>query len=202
MSILNILSKIIRDNMYLLNMNEDVRKTFSPRPMVSFPIARKLSSYFVRAWLYPFQRKVGSSKFCKRRCEVCNNVTDTSIFSSTVTGDTFKINHSLNCDDKCLISLKTCKQCNRQYTSETTDQFRNIWNNYKDNARKSDKKESCMQEHLYKHFQAEGHKSFLNEASVTYIDKTDGKYPKKRERCWMRTLKTMEPYGLNIAGSV
>ena len=36
--ILNRFSKIIRDNMYLLNMNEEVRKTFSPGPMVSFRI--------------------------------------------------------------------------------------------------------------------------------------------------------------------
>ena len=107
--ILNSLSKIIRDNMYLLNMNEEVRKTFSPGPKASFRSARKLSSYFVRAKLYPLQRKVGSSKCGKRRCEVCNKVTDTSIFSSTVTGDTFKINHSSNCDDKCLIYLVTCK---------------------------------------------------------------------------------------------
>ena len=90
-------------------MNEEVRKTFSPGPMVSFRSARKLSSYLVRAKLYPLQRKVGSSKCDKRRCEVCNNVTDTSIFSSTVIGDTFKINHSLNCDDRCLIYLVTCK---------------------------------------------------------------------------------------------
>ena len=95
--------------MYLLNMNEEVRKTFSPGPMVSFRIARKLSSYLVWAKLYPLERKVGSSKCGKWRCEVCNNVTDTSIFSSTVTGDTFKINHSSNCDDKCLIYLVTCK---------------------------------------------------------------------------------------------
>ena len=59
-----------------------------------------------------------------------------------------------------------------------------------------------MQEHLYKHFQTEGHIGFLNEALVTFIDKTDGKDPKKRERYWMQTLKTMEPYGLNIADSV
>ena len=37
---------------------------------------------------------------------------------------------------------------------------------------------------------------------VDFIDKTDGKDPKKRERYRMRTLKTMEPYGLNIADSV
>ena len=89
-------------------MNEEVRKSFSPGPMVSFPSARKLSSYLVY-----------------------NNVTGTSIFSSTVTGDTFKIDHSLNCDDKCLIYLVTCKQCNKQYTGETTDLFRNRCNTIK-----------------------------------------------------------------------
>ena len=81
-------------------MNKEVWKTFSLFPMVSFRRARKLSSYLVQAKLYPLQRKVGFSKCGKRRYEVCNNVTDTSTFRSTVTGDTFKINHSLNCDDK------------------------------------------------------------------------------------------------------
>ena len=148
-AILNSLSKIIRDNMYLLNMNEEFRKTFSPGPMVSSQSALKLNSCLVGAKFYPLQRKVVSSKCGKRRCEVCNNVTDTAICSSIVIGDTFKINHSLNCDDKCLIYLATCKQCNKQYTGETIDQFRNSWNNYKGNARKFDSKESCMQEHLH-----------------------------------------------------
>ena len=40
------------------------------------------------------------------------------------------------------------------------------------------------------------HKSVVNEASVTFIDKTDG-----RKRYCMQTLKTMEPYGFNIADS-
>ena len=65
--ILNSLSKIIRDNMYLLNMKEEVRKTFSTGPMVSFRSAWKLSSYLVQAKLYALQRKVGSSKCGKRR---------------------------------------------------------------------------------------------------------------------------------------
>ena len=51
-------------------------------------------------------------------------------------------------------------------------------------------------------FQSEGHKGFLNEASVTFVDKAEGKDSKKRERYWMRTMKTMEHYGLNIADSV
>ena len=61
---------------------------------------------------------------------------------------------------------------------------------------------SCMQEHLYRHFSSPGHRGFLNDVSVTLIDKTDGSDPKKREDYWMKTLKTMAPYGLNIEDSV
>ena len=32
----------------------------------------------------------------------------------------------------------------KQYMAETTDLFRNRWNNCKDNARKFNRKESCM----------------------------------------------------------
>ena len=39
-----------------------------------------------------------------------------------------------------------------------------------------------MQEHLYKHFKTEGHKGFVNKASVIFIDKRDGKDPKNWER--------------------
>ena len=54
---LNCLHKIIRNNTYLLYMNEEVKNVFLPGPMVSFRGARKLSSYLVRAKLYPLHRK-------------------------------------------------------------------------------------------------------------------------------------------------
>ena len=49
--ILNSLSKIIQDNMNLYDVNEEVRKTFSPGPMVSFQSAGKLISYLVIRFL-------------------------------------------------------------------------------------------------------------------------------------------------------
>ena len=43
-------------------------------------------------------------------------------------------------------------------------------------------KESCLQEHLYRHFSSPGHhRGFLNDVSVTLIDKTLGPDPKKWE---------------------
>ena len=100
--------------------------------MVSFRSARRTSSYLVRAKLYPFERFVGSMQSKKCRCEVCT-VAETDAFSSTVTGETFQINHELDCDDKCFISFLKCKVCKKQYVGEATDAFHLRWNNYKDN---------------------------------------------------------------------
>ena len=52
-----------------------------------------------------------------------------------------------------------------------------------------------MQEHLFEHFKSEDHSGFLGNVSITLIDKTDGKDPKRRENYWMRTLKTYAPFG-------
>ena len=113
-----------------------------------------------------------------------------------------KINHKLNCDDNCLIYLWSCKCCGKQYGGETNDSFRYKQNNYKDNDRKHSRKESCMQEHLFKHFNRMGHNGFFNNVSITLSDKTDGKNPKKREDYWRRTLKTYLPFGINVEDSV
>ena len=132
-------------------MNEETKKVFSPRPMVSFRSPRKIGSYLVTAKLHPLDRVVGSTKCSKKRCEVCVNVSGTNTFTSNVTGKTYKINHKLNCDENCLIYFLFCKCCGKQYVRETTDSFGYRWNNYKDNDRKHSCKESCMQEHLFKH---------------------------------------------------
>ena len=55
-----------------------------------------------------------------------------------------------------------------------------------------------MQEHFCSHFESEGHNGFLEDMSISLIDKTDGSYPTKRETFLMHTLKTLTPYGLNI----
>ena len=94
-------------------MNEETKKVFSPRPMVSFRSPRKISSYLVRAKLYPLERVVKSTKCGKKRCEVCINVSETNAFTSDVTGERYKINYKLICDDNCLIYLLFCKCCGK-----------------------------------------------------------------------------------------
>ena len=113
-----------------------------------------------------------------------------------------KTNDQLNYDDRCVICLLTCKQCQKQYTGETTDDFRYRWDNYKSNSRKFDRKESCMQENLYRHFSSPGHTEFLNDVSVTLIHKMNRSDSNKREDYWMKTLKTVAPHCFDIEDSV
>ena len=79
--------------------------------MVSFRSSRKISSYLVRAKLYPIERTVGSFKCGSKCCEVCKYITETDIFNSSVTGETYKVNHRLDCNDKCLVYLLTYSKC-------------------------------------------------------------------------------------------
>ena len=108
--LLKSLSSIVNNNICLLHMDQEVRRTFTPQPMVSYRSARKLSSYLVRAKLYPIERKVGSCKCKGKRCEVCKNVLETDTFTCSNDQTTYKINHKFDCNEKCLVYLITCNK--------------------------------------------------------------------------------------------
>ena len=59
-----------------------------------------------------------------------------------------------------------------------------------------------MQKYLYSYFENEWHNCFLEDVSVTLIDKTDGSDPTKRETFWMHMLKTLAPYGVNVKNGI
>ena len=79
-------------------MNEETKKVVSPELMISFRSSRDISSYLMRAKLYSLDRVVGSTKYGKKRCKVCVNVSEPNTFTNNVTGKTYGINHKLNCD--------------------------------------------------------------------------------------------------------
>ena len=196
------MNKVIPKHLDLLYMGKEVKRVFTTKAMFSFQSARKLSSYLVRAKVYPTERTVGSYKCGGKCCEVCINVNETSTFNSTVTGKTYIINHRFDCNERCLVYLLTCNECKMQYFGQTIDQFRSRWNNYKSDSRKYGQGATCIQQHLFNHFCASGHCGFLEDVSLTITDKTDPSDPLKREDYWRSTLKTMAPFGLNIEESV
>ena len=55
------------------------------------------------------------------------------------------------------------------------DEVRLRWNNYKMNDRNFLKGQACMQQHLIEYFASEDHCSFLEDVTITFIEKTDPK---------------------------
>ena len=55
-------------------MDAEVKQAFTLGLMVSYRSSKKLSSYLVRAKLYPIDRIVGSKGCGKKQCEVCVNM--------------------------------------------------------------------------------------------------------------------------------
>ena len=116
--------------------------------------------------LYPEERTKDSFSGSKR-CEVCLNANETSTFISTVTGETYIINHKFNCTDKCLVYLLTCNYCKKQCMGQTVDEFRFSWNNYETNCRAHQHGETCMQQHLYENFCSSNHNCFISDVSMS-----------------------------------
>ena len=101
--VLKSIGKIVYDNFYLLYINEELEHLFTPGSMVCFRSSRNINSYLVRAKLYPVERSVGSFN-CKRpRCLICAYVNETDSFTSTVTRETYKINHRFDISFICLL---------------------------------------------------------------------------------------------------
>ena len=190
------------NNLQLLYADEQVKKVFSSAPFVPFRRTRNLKSYLLRPKIYPLERKVSSEK-CRVlksiRCLVCLDVSERDIFKSFQNKEQYKINLQLNCNDKCLIYLLTCKVCGLQYVSSTTDKFIVRCNKYKENNRKAKRGEEHMQSLVFKHFSSNDHNGFFEDCSIALIDKTDGSDPTRREE-WRRVLETVTPYGLNTIG--
>ena len=57
-------------------MNTEVKRTFTPGPIVSYRSSGKLCSYLLRAKLYPMDRLVGSKGYSEKRCDVLHNVSE------------------------------------------------------------------------------------------------------------------------------
>ena len=68
---------------------------------------------------------------------MCLGINETDTFESFQTKQKYKMNHHLNCYDKHLIYLLSCKVYGLQYIGSTTNKLRFRWNNYKENDRKA-----------------------------------------------------------------
>ena len=154
--LLKSLSSMLNNNIYYIWIKK-LRGNLLHKPWC----VRKLSSYLVRAKLYPIERKVGLCKCNGKHCEMWKNVLETDTFTCSNGQTNCKINLQFDGNEKRLAYLITCNKCLKQYVGQTVGLFRSQRYNYKDSSTKFDREEDCMQRHLYKHFQLPVHAVFF-----------------------------------------
>ena len=66
----------------------------------------------------------------------------------------------------------TCNVCLKQYFGQTFE-FGYRWNNYKNNGHNYQEYGTCIQQQSFEHFSEDEHHNFLEDVSITLIDKTD-----------------------------
>ena len=130
-------------------------------------------------------------------CHTCHNVKETETFTSATTDNTFKINHKLNCHDKCLVYLLTFNVCLKQYVVQTVKECRYRWNYSARTMVVMVKRHMYAATSFWAFFWG-GHHSFLEDASITLINKTDPWNHLQRENYRRSTLKTMASWELNV----
>ena len=128
----------------------------------------------VRSKVNPVEKKVGCRGCGNSWCQVCKSINITDEFTNFTTKKAWKINHSFDCNDKCLFYLLSCKTYVKQYIGNTADHFRSRWSNLKNDIRKA---EDCNTENVnYKflesHYLQSDHQGFLNDVEVRLIDMT------------------------------
>ena len=156
-------------NLCFLCQDEEVKQVFNPAFFVSFHSVRTFRSHLVRAKVYPVgEPLVGSRKCNKNLCQVCKNVIETEASQYFVNKKVYKINHRFTCSDKCLVHLLSFKVFGMQYNSQTNDEFRYRWNNYKDNW-KSLRGEDHKEVGFSAHFQTADHSGLFNDTEIRFL---------------------------------
>ena len=76
-----------------------IHNVFTPGPIALFRSTKKTSTYLIRMKLQPLEKAFVFKKYGKSRNEGCLIIEETDTFTSTATGESFKINHMLDCYD-------------------------------------------------------------------------------------------------------
>ena len=173
-----------------------LQKAFPFLPIIAFRRPRNLRDLLVCADITPkISDPPGNFRWEARRCKNCLILVTTDTFSSSKTGERFKLKLHASCKTSNVIYLIQCRRCGHQYVGETEQPLRSQINSHRFNIVHSRTDESPV----VADFTSEGHT--VANLSVMIIDKCwkdDAILRKIRESRWIRSLKTSWPSGMNL----
>ena len=137
------------------------------------------------------------------RCLTCSIVPNVQNFTGSVFDQIYAINAELDCSSENIIYLYTCTLCDKQYVGETGKTLRDRNNRHR-TAITCLNREDALYEHLVRYHPRVNHS--LELYKLTAIEQVPNLGSEalnrlrrlEREYCWIDTLCTFEPHGLNV----
>ena len=135
---------------------------------------------------------------CNNNCLTCKALDTKPYIKSTSKGthNNLKIKNTVNCKTRDVIYVIKCNRCQAQYVGMTTQTLHNRFSSHMREI-SSRRPAYWVQTRLYRHFQQKHHTpSDVKVQPVECVE--DRGRLKKRESAWIKALRTIELYGLNI----
>lgn len=198
----------------LLENNSDLEKVFkNSKPQVVYKRGTTIANYLIRAKFisnnYENKTLEESDRFfvqmlaelitenpnittkCdKLFCLCCKTIETGNSFSSSVTKEDFGINDPMTCDSKDVIYLISCSKCQKQYVGQTERRLKDRLNAHRSNIKNK------TQTAIAIHFNEAAHS--FNNLRIIPIEIVNNPLERiRREKFWIKTLKTKYPNGLN-----
>ena len=160
--------------------------------MVTFRRPRNLKDILVHSDFHKKPRRSPGMRTCPKHCASCPRIKTCTEFSSTATGESFKIQGSHNCLSSHVVYLIECAKCKCQYVGQTSNTVHSRLTSHVSNIRRR------KYTSVATHFNSPGHN--LNHLKLNVISTSyrDANSRMRHEEAWIRILKSWYPHGLNI----
>ena len=192
----NKISNIIKQHSHLLEDNDHLENVFPSSPILAFRRPRNLRDLVVNAKLRPLaeSEQPGCTKCNAGRSSVCPFISESTKFTSTSTGNLFRITTHIDCKSSWIAYLITCKKCHFQYVGKSINQLYTRFTSTKSDIKLQKKKNflslstSILPIIPSMKFPLWASKSFTNKHDSIL---------RNRESFWIAKLHTLQPYGIN-----
>jgi hypothetical protein len=180
-------------NLNILKQHPETSFLADQELIVAYRRPRNIKDRIVRTDIKPNQAQPGSNPCRQPKCQTCRFMKSTTEYTSNYTKLKYKIQGSYNCQTISVIYLITCEICGIQYVGQTGNTMNKRMVGHRFDIRHE------LDKPIPNHFGPNKEHPAKN-LRITIIDKGEQDITTRilKETAYIRQLRTMEPFGLNI----
>jgi hypothetical protein len=162
--------------------------------MVAFKRPKNLRDLLVHSRLTMTNQEHGTTRCNRPRCQICECIQCTNQFRNIRTSEVYRTQGHITCASKYVIYLINCLKCQKQYVGQTSQSLRARAMQHRNYIRNKDEHRPTSI-----HFnQVDHHIDHFRITGICLAPKEEN-HRIAMESAWIRTLGTVQPWGMNLA---